>query len=628
MSETGLPIRKLPPLVVNQIAAGEVIERPASVVKELVENALDAGATRVLVEIEQGGVELVRVTDDGAGIAAEELPLALAPHATSKIGDVSDLDRVATMGFRGEALASITSVARVRIRSRKRGQGEAAQVEAEGDAVGPVQPAAGPTGTSVTVRNLFFNTPARRKFLRSLATEQGHCLDWLRDLALAWPAVGFRVTADGREVLDVPPGQGPRERALGVLGPELAPQLLEVHLDGFDDARGLALWGLAGRPEIARGSNKHQHVFVNGRTVRDRTIQHALKEAYRGLIEPGRHPTAVLMLSMGPEGVDVNVHPAKLEVRFRDQSMVHSGVLRAVREALRSADLTPEIATARGRVAEFGAGESLLPRGPEAPPERRFADYFTRPPAPAPGRLSFSTLRETLDAGSAMGDERGDARAEDTPARGAAAVGSPGFAPGADSFIVPTARSLQVHNAYVVTQDEQGIVIVDQHALHERAMFEFLLARVTGAPLERQHLLAPAIIDVEPGQGALLDALRPLLGRIGVEAEMLGPRSIGVRSFPSFLFERNVDPVEFMSDLFDKAASDRFAPDSEEALRDVLDMMACKAAVRAGDRLKGAELEALLELREDVERSSNCPHGRPTSIRLSLKELERRFGRA
>lgn len=626
--------------MVNQIAAGEVIERPASVVKELVENALDAGATRILVEIEQGGVELVRVTDDGGGIAPDELPLALAPHATSKISDVNDLDRVATMGFRGEALASITSVARVRIRSRVRGASEAVQIEAEGDSVGAVQPAPGPPGTSITVRNLFFNTPARRKFLRSLATEQGHCLDWLRDLALAWPAVGFRVTADGREMMDLSPGQGPRERALGVLGRELEAQLLEVHLDSFDDARGLALWGLVGRPEIARATNKHQHVFVNGRTVRDRTIQHALKEAYRGLIEPGRHPTAVLMLSIGPEGVDVNVHPAKLEVRFRDQSMVHSGVLRSVREALRNADLTPEVAVPRAPAPEFGAGELLLPREMPGTPERRFVEYFSRP-APAPAaRLSYAALR---DAMTAPGTERATATQMPADRPGSAEVESPAtqrpiqegpeFAQGAargtpDPFIVPTARSLQVHNAYVVTQDDQGIVIVDQHALHERAMFEYLLARVTSAPLESQHLLTPAIIDVEPGQAAMLETLRPLLARIGVEAELMGPRSVGVRAFASFLFERGVDPVEFMADLLDKAGADRFSPDSEEALRDVLDMMACKAAVRAGDRLKGQELEALLELREDVERSSNCPHGRPTSIRLSLKELERRFGRA
>ncbi|MEO0588668.1 MAG: DNA mismatch repair endonuclease MutL, partial [Planctomycetota bacterium] len=284
-------IERLPTLVVNQIAAGEVVERPASVVKELVENALDAGPTRITIELESGGIELIRVTDDGRGIEPDDLPLAVAPHATSKVRAAGDLDRIATMGFRGEALASISSVSRVRVQSRTaRGDG-AMVLQAEGDVVRDAVPSAGPIGTSVSARNLFFNTPARRKFLRTPATEQARCVEVARALAMAHPAIAFRVTTDGRVALDVPGEQSPRERVLAVIGRELESHLLEVSADRFDDARGLTLWGLAGLPAIARGTNKHQHVFLNGRLIRDKTIQHAIREAYRGLIEPGRHPT-------------------------------------------------------------------------------------------------------------------------------------------------------------------------------------------------------------------------------------------------------------------------------------------------------------------------------------------------
>lgn len=616
------PIRPLPPLLVNQIAAGEVVERPASVVKELVENSLDAGASRILVELEQGGIELIRITDDGRGIPPDELALALAPHATSKIRDASDLDRVATMGFRGEALASITSVSRLTLRSRATDQTAAAELSAEGDSIGEVRPAAGPPGTCVTVRNLFFNTPARRKFLRTPQTEQGHCLDWLRDLALAWPAVAFEVRTDGRVALDVPPNQGPRERAIAIVGKELESQLLECHYDAFDDSRGLTLWGLVGLPSIARATNKAQHVFINGRAVRDKTIQHALREAYRGLIEPGRHPTAVLMLAMGPEAVDVNVHPAKLEVRFRDQSAVHSGVLRAVREALRRADLTPEFSPSRPAIS-YGERDAILPM-PERPREplpiaaARFVESFGRvAPAGPQARLDIGAIREALATPPAPAAPD----AAPTSVSEASTPAGPVQAP-------PPPPLLQVHRSYVVTQDDEGIVIIDQHALHERVMFEALLARVSKEDLESQRLLMPAAIAAEAAHLALLPRLAGLFKRIGIAAEPLGPRAIGVFAFPSFLFERGVDPVEFVSALLDRAAAEDFAPDGEEAMREVLDMMACKAAVKAGDRLQTPELAALIDLREDVERSSNCPHGRPTSIRLSLRELERRFGRS
>ncbi|MEM9165887.1 MAG: DNA mismatch repair endonuclease MutL, partial [Planctomycetota bacterium] len=299
------PITLLPPAVASQIAAGEVIERPSSVVKELAENAIDAGAGSVAVELEQGGLELIRVSDDGTGIPADELPLAVTAHATSKIRSSADLDRIATMGFRGEALASIASVSRLTIRSRAVGEEAGAVLSVNAGRSGGVDPASGPVGTTIEVRTLFHATPARRKFLKTPQTERGRCLSVLKDLAIANPAVGFRLVSDGREALVLEPLQTLRERVLAVLGRELEPQLLEVHADDFDDARGIALWGLVGTPEIARPTSQWQHVFVNGRPVRDRSIQHALKEAYRGLMEHTRFPTAVLLLEMSPEAVDV-----------------------------------------------------------------------------------------------------------------------------------------------------------------------------------------------------------------------------------------------------------------------------------------------------------------------------------
>lgn len=640
MSAATHRIRPLPPLVASQIAAGEVVERPASVVKELVENALDAGSTSITVELEQGGVELIRVTDNGGGISPEDLPLALSPHATSKISQTSDLDHIATLGFRGEALASIASVSRLSIRSRIPDSNAAFLLETEGVVdnlpPGAVRPASGPVGTSVTVRNLFFNTPARRKFLRTPATEQSRCVDALTELAMAHPAVAFLAKADGRLVLDVPPGQDPVDRALDLLGRELKDQLLLVSADEQSDARGIALWGLVGLPAVARATRAAQHVFINGRAVRDRTIQHALAEAYRGILEPGRQATALLMLDMSPEAVDVNVHPQKAEVRFRDSGLVHSVVYHAVKRALVAADLTPTISMLRPHVGAreiLPAGSSHLPANGATPLDadahrRAFVDYFRRAsPGTTQSPISYSEVRQAIDA----------AGPAPTP---------PPFAPASQSSIsthtphddtphttslptaVPASAVLQVHNSFLVTQDEQGVVIVDQHALHERVMFEALLARVLETDLESQRLLAPVILDVLPAQASRLDDLGPLLRRIGIEASQTGPRQIAIHAFPTFLFDRNVDPAEFFPDLLDKATAAGFAPESEDALRDVLDMMACKAAVKAGDRMSPSELGELLRLREAVERSSNCPHGRPTTVRLTIRELERLFGRS
>ncbi len=608
------PIRVLPPLLVNQIAAGEVVDRPASVVKELVENAIDAGARRIEVTIEGGGRDLIRVTDDGCGIPADELPLALAAHATSKIRTADDLVAIATMGFRGEALASIASVSRLAVRSRTADAVAAAEILADGGQVDGPRPAAGPTGTSVTVRTLFHNVPARRKFLKSESAEGSRIADTLESIALGHPQVTFVLRSASpsgeRTLLDLPATTDARRRALDVLGKELAPKLLEA--EGEDG--GATVWGLVGLPELAKPSVRHLRVHLNGRPVADRSIIHALREAYRGLVEPGRSPIAILHIEMDPREVDVNVHPAKSEVRFRSPSVVHQLVLRAVRRALRAADLVPafELPATAMPGATPSAGAIWSRPGPGA----------VAAPAAAPIPLELDVVREALGAMPAL-----------APTSPAASIVEPSL-----PTVLRPLEILQIHSSFVVTHDEQGILIVDQHALHERVMFEKLLERVARGDLESQRLLVPTIVEATPAEVEALGDLGELLARIGLDAVAAGPRAVAVHGYPSFLFERGVDPVDFVPELLGKAADGTLAATGrssgarkeamEASLAATLDMMSCKAAVKAGDRLSVDELRELLAWRERVERSTNCPHGRPTSLRITIRDLERQFGRS
>ena len=601
-----MAIHRLPPLVVNQIAAGEVVERPASVVKELIENAIDAAATRIEVAIDNGGRDLIRVTDNGAGIPFDELELAVAPHATSKIETTDDLNAIETLGFRGEALASIASVSRLSLVSRSTGADEAGCIEVEGERITPPRPDSGPPGTTVTVRNLFFNTPARRKFLRTQATETGRITQTLESLALGHPQIAMRLLVKDKPALDLPAEQSSRGRMLDMLGAELEPQLLPFSLN----EHGITLSGLAGRPEIARGTARHQHVFLNGRPVFDRAISHAIKEAYRGLLDPARHPTLVLFLEVDPGQVDVNVHPTKAEVRFRSPATVHGAVLSAIRRCLSDADLTPALEL--GPQPAFGTGLTVTPyRGGAA--TSAFVEHFRRLD-PAQKGFVYSEVRQALESEAP----------EIFATRDSPSVAT-------DIEVLPTIRPvtdvLQVHSKYLVTQDEHGLLIIDQHALHERVMFETLMRAVGKGNLESQRLLMPAMIEVEATQIELLGELQGLLTRIGVEAEPAGPGAVAVHAFSSFLFERGVEPADFIRELLDKAAREGVNTDPEAALHETLDMMACKAAVKAGDRLSGREIAELLEQRETVERSSNCPHGRPTTLRLTIKDLDKQFGR-
>ena len=588
-------IRTLPPLLVDQIAAGEVVERPASVVKELLENAVDAGATRVEIDAEEGGAVLVRVRDDGAGIPASELPLALHPHATSKLRDAEGLAAIATLGFRGEALASIASVARVRVVSRPPGEEFAHSIEQAGGPPAAVVALAAPAGTTVEVRDLFFNVPARRRFLRAASTEYGRIAATVQQSAMTHPGVGFRLTHNGRVTLELPPGQDAWRRGVELLGRDLDGALLRVDRDepGWRGASPMRVRALLGVPSIGRATAKFQHFSVNGRPVRDRQLVHALKEAYRGLMPPDRQPVAVVHLDIDPAAVDVNVHPTKAEVRFRDAGAAHSLIRAACRERLLSEDLTPALdprtvdPNRPGRPRSAAQGFQLC----EAPPSRASFDY--------------AATRQQIEA------------AEPEPVR-------PGLL---------SPKVVQFSDSFLVTEDADGLLVIDQHALHERVMFEKLWTRILGQgkPLEKQRLLVPVTVSADADRQALLPGLAPLLESLALEIEPMGPRTLAVHAFPTLLRSRGVAIGPFVEGLLDRAEEGELdvagGETTEAALAAVLDMMSCKAAVKAGDRLSGPELEELLRLRDEVERSSSCPHGRPTTLRLTWEELRHRFGR-
>jgi DNA mismatch repair protein MutL len=611
------PIQQLPASLVNRIAAGEVIERPAAVVKELVENALDSGATQIHVEVEDGGRALVRVIDDGRGIPADELPLAFASHATSKLVCDDDLFRISTMGFRGEALASIGAVSQARMLSRIADSEVAYEIVNHGGAIGGVQAAAGNRGTTVEVRNLFFNTPARRKFIKGSATEYGHISETILRLCLPFAAVSFRLTHNGKVTLDLP-ATSAEERLLAAWPAEFREQRLPL---AVRDAE-LVLRGMVGLPELARPTAKYQYIYLNGRHIRDRFIQHALREAFRGLTEPGRHPAAILMLEIPPGDVDVNVHPTKTEVRFRDGSRIHGLVHAAVRERLLGSDLTPSAAASPMFSRPIGGG------GGEAEPgvmdlRAKLAAFFRAPQPveqfvlPAGGAATSSPLQTSWGGANngAGGPGLPPPAIKEAPVAPAPGIaGEPGHA-----------AAIQLHNSYLVVQSDDGMLIIDQHALHERIMYEELRARLSGGPLESQRLLIPATFPVAATQLALLEHIQPLLARLGIEAGVFGPSAIAVQAFPTFLHK--LDPAEFVAELLERGEQELLDLTEEELLHEVLDMMACKAAIKAGDPLTPAEIESLVQRRDLVERSSNCPHGRPTTLRLSLRDLEKQFKR-
>ena len=597
-----MPIRLLPRQLVDQIAAGEVVERPASVVKELVENAIDAGAQRIEVSVEGGGVDRIVVADDGGGIAADELPLAIASHATSKISSSDDLAAIGTMGFRGEALASIASVSRLSITSRVTGSDAGARIEVDGGVASEVRPAGCPVGTVVEVRQLFHNVPARRKFLRTAGTELGRIEEVLESIALCRPDVAFRLVADGKTRVDLPATTDARRRVLAVLGESIADGLLEVTADTvLEGGAPITLWGLVGRPSLARGSGRALRFALNGRAVLDRTLAHAVKEAFRGLVDPGRTPIAFVAVEMDPSLVDVNVHPAKTEVRFRQPNFVHQCVMRAVRDALRAADLVPSF--------------TLMPHAHSLVPANHTNHTTHTNPTPYTTRTISTDFSDFA------------ALAVDRALHATPPVALVSAAPETLHGNRTARRVMQVHGSYLVVEDAEGILVVDQHALHERGMFEELKARIAASPLESQRMLVPVAIETDPRAVEAIADAGPLLERLGIELGAVGPRAVLVHAYPTFLLGRGVEPAAFVPGLLAQIAEDGHA-DFESALHSVLDMMACKASVKAGDRLSPAEIEALLDLRDRIERGTACPHGRPTALRITMRDLERNFGRS
>jgi DNA mismatch repair protein MutL len=565
--------------VANKIAAGEVIERPASVVKELVENAIDAHATRIEVRVEQGGARLVRVLDDGWGIGREDLRMAFLPHATSKLDDVDDLESIATLGFRGEALASIGAVSQARIVSRVRGEESGFAIENRGGELGAARAAGAAPGTEISVRNLFFNTPARARFLRTVRTEFGHIEDLVRRFALAFPEIGFTLVHDTQEVLRTTPGEDRLGRLRTLFGPKLADQLLPVSAE----AAAGRLDGFLAPPSVTRPNARDLHFFVNGRYIKDKILHRIVRDAYRDALHPGRYPVVFLFLEMDPAQLDVNVHPTKAEVRWRQPRFLHDVIAPALRRVLRTADLAGRFGDAEGPAGEHGEGV----RGAVADFLRRAEDRDDRP-------WGGMHVRE---------GEAGDAGAS-----------------GPRPFSV-----FQVHNSYLVCEVNDGIAIVDQHALHERVQYDRIVRKLAQGGVETQRLLVSEEVELGAEDRGLLEEHGELLRRCGFEWSPFGRNSIAIEAMPAVIPREK--GAELLRDLVELLRAQGNSVDPKTLFHDVADTMACKAAVRFGDRLSREEAEALLTESGALDRAFVCPHGRPTVVRLDFVELEKRFGR-
>jgi DNA mismatch repair protein MutL len=560
-------IRVLPELLISQIAAGEVVERPASVLKELIENSIDAGARAITVTLDEGGIRRIQVEDDGEGIVREDLPLALARHATSKIGELADLEGVATMGFRGEALAAIASVSRFSIASRTREAAHGALIAGEGAQVGEIEPAARAPGTTVTVADLYFNTPARRKFMRTEATEFGHCDEMFRRVALARCGTAFTLKHNGRVSRHLR-AQTLGERTAALLGEAFVAESVPIDTGG----KGLALSGLAGTPQAAKPRADVQYFFVNGRFVRDRLLAHAAREAYSELLHGDRQPAYVLFLDIDPRGVDVNVHPAKIEVRFRDSRTVHQFVRHALERAL-----SPSAAEAPVAYAAVSQGRGIQSSFSLAQPAAAY-EAFMATAMPLPSAEKAPPL------GYALG---------------------------------------QLHGVYILAQNEAGLVLVDMHAAHERIVMEKLKQNLDAGEVQRQALLVPAVFSAQALDIATAEENREVLERLGLELAVSGPNELSVRAAPVALAAGDVPGLarDVLREIREYGASEVLSTRQNELLA----TMACHAAVRANRMLASAEMNALLREMEQTERSGSCNHGRPTWYQLTLSDLDRLF---
>jgi DNA mismatch repair protein MutL len=614
-------IHKLPVSVVNRIAAGEVVERPASVVKELLENALDASPSRVDVALEQGGIALVRVVDDGGGIEADDLPLAVTAHATSKLLVAEDLERIETLGFRGEALASIGEVSRLVIRSRT-SHGTGASLTVDGGRAGEVMPEGCGLGTAVEVHQLFGNVPARRSFLRAPQTEWSHASEAFVRTALAHQGVAMSLSHNGRRVHDLPAVTAWRDRIGGLFGSALGSRLIDIAANDGE----ISLRGLVGRPEDDMAGSRLQYLFVAGRPFRDRSILHAVQEGYRGLLLSGRQPIVFLSFAMPADMVDVNVHPAKMEVRFREPSRLYRLVLSALRTAFLEADMGTRLKAPEpvwpsrgddgGHVSTSeteGAGAAWRPTGTRhhAASSTSVAPWFGQPQSQAAGSAQAASQAPSWE------------RDEQTPLAFADADGAL-----AASFRTDHGageRAVQMHNRYIVVECGDGIEVIDQHALHERVLYERLKASVADGNLEVQPLLIPEKVDLEAAELELVTEHAAALDRAGMHVEPFGGCTVIVTSKPALA--SNAPAGEIVREVLDRLSAVAAGGDAAMLVDEVLHGLACRAAIKAGDPLSREEVDALVRDRRMVRESHHCPHGRPTSLVLSRQDLDRQFRR-
>ena len=651
-------INVLAPDVVSKIAAGEVVERPFSVLKELVENAIDAGATRIQVELEEGGKKLLRVRDDGRGMTPGDLELAFVQHATSKLTDVDELDAIVSLGFRGEALASIGSVSRARIVSRARGAQSGHEIRCIGGRVEEVKPAAAAEGTIVEVRDLFYNVPARRRFLKSDSAERSRCLEVLTRLALAHPDCGFEFSG-GKRTLRLEPGEGLRDRVAKLFGRELAGQGLAVEFE----RGGIRVEGLAIDPDGARRDRSQQQLFVNGRPIKDRSLSHAIDDAYREYLMGGKHAVVFLFLVMDPSRVDVNVHPTKSEVRFVEGRMVYSavrgGLLAALGrrcERLSDASLEavadpsgafgsarPTTAGQRASVQRGGSSSGAassgatseapqpktgfpeLPKGLFGDPEGVGSSFARGPSDRVGGRVAESAASGKTSSQTAP-DPQGETSSDAAPAsRGEDALGEFLLGQGARAPRFGAARRfLVVDDLYIVFETDDGVAIVDQHALHERVIYERLLAASREGGIAIQRLLVPAVVELAPADKELIVDQSEALEKAGIVVSDFGGSAVKLEGYPAAL--RRVDPRAFVEGLVAELREGEVPTEPEELL-ERFHSRACRSAIMAGDRLSEDEIAELLAAAAELEHPHNCPHGRPTTINFSRVQLERFFKR-
>ncbi|MCM0612744.1 DNA mismatch repair endonuclease MutL [Marinobacter sediminum] len=630
------PIRLLSPRLANQIAAGEVVERPASVVKELVENALDAGANRVDVEVEQGGVKLIRVRDDGSGIAEDDLPLALSRHATSKIASLDDLEAVASLGFRGEALASISSVSRLTLTSRTADQEAASRVEVEGREMDArISPAAHPVGTTLEVRDLFFNTPARRKFLRTEKTEFNHVEECVRRQALGRFDAGFTLRHNQRVVQSLRPAESAldKERRIAALcGQKFIDNAVIIDAE----ATGLRLWGWVALPTFSRSQSDLQYFFVNGRVIRDRLVAHAVRQAYRDVLYNNRHPAFVLYLEVDPATVDVNVHPTKHEVRFRDGRLVHDFIFRTLHKAL--ADVRPDDHFRGAAAQSFGRENAVSPESIAVGGHAPANTWSDRPTA---GTHGHEPAQAAFYGGQHHAQPQQDWRASDQMAFYSSLNAGGGVDAGsaqaskvmAEVMPTPPVDSdeepplgyaiAQLHGIYILAQGRAGLIVVDMHAAHERITYERMKRALAEQDLKSQPLLVPLSLAVSQKEAALTESHGGELQKVGLQIERIGPETLAVRQVPALLRGADTEQLvrDVLADLIEHGQSDRV----EAVTHELLGTMACHGSVRANRQLTIPEMNSLLRDMEATERSGQCNHGRPTWTLVTLSELDKLF---